>query len=152
LASANEIPAGGEGKITVTVQAGSRNQKIRQVVNVQTNDPEHPAIQLTVIANVLVDLEVIPNILRFADNQSTAQVTLKNYSNVPVKLSEINSSNEYVKVSVSSMTIPATGEVVLTGEVLPEVPTGILQGWVKIKTDLKSMPILEIRIWGNIQK
>jgi hypothetical protein len=152
LASANEIPAGGEGKITVTVKAGARKRKIRQVVTVRTNDPAQPETKLSVTANVLADLDVIPNLLKFIEGQSTSQVILKNYLNVPVQLREITSSNAYVEVSVSSMTIPAQGEAILTAELLPDAPEGLLSGWVKIQSNLKTMPIFQIRLWGNIQK
>jgi hypothetical protein len=152
LASANEIPPGGEGKITVTIKSGTRKQPIRQVVNVQSNDAEHPTIQLTVTANVLVDIEVVPANLLFGEKQTTAQVKLKNYTNVPIELSELNSTNADVKVSLSAQTIPADGEVVLTGELLPNVPTGVVEGWVKLKSNLKAMPVIEIRVWGNIEK
>ena len=153
MASANEIPPGGEGKIDVHVSTGKSSRKIRQVVRAITNDPKNPEVRLTVTANVQADLEVTPNLLRF-DGKETgpARVTLKNTTNAPVQLSEISCSNEHVKVSVSSMTIPANGEVVLTGELLPDVPAGVLNGWVKMKSNLKSMPIVQIRVWGNIQK
>ena len=151
MVSANEIPAGGEGKITVTVQVGSRRRQIRQIVNVQTNAPEHPTTKLIVTGNVLVDLEVIPSLLRLEVNQSS-RIVLKNYLKVPVQLRNITSSNKYVKVSVSSMTIPANGEVILTGELLSDVPAGVVDSWIKIETNLKSIPIIQIRAWGHIQK
>jgi len=153
LASADEIPPGGEGKIDVHVSTGRSTRQIRQIVRVITNDPQNPKARLIVTVAVQADLEVVPNLLKFdAEQPNAAQVTLKNTTNAPVQLSEIISSNEHVKVSISSMTIPANGEVVLIGELLPNVPVGILKGWIKMKSNLKSMPIVEIRVWGNIQK
>ena len=136
----------------MTIKSGTRKQPIRQVVNVQSNDAEHPTIQLTVTANVLVDIEVVPANLLFTEKQTTAQVKLKNYTDVPIELGELNSTNTDVKVSLSALTIPANGEVVLTGELLPNVPAGLVEGWVKLKSNLKAMPVIEIRVWGNIEK
>ena len=117
----------------------------------QTNDPERPTTQLIVTANVVVDVEVIPPLLRFLDEQLTAQVTLKNYTNTPVELGELQ-ADRYVKVSVSSMMIPAKGEVVLTAELLPdEIPEPLkemFRGLVEIKSNLTSMPIIRIPLWG----
>jgi hypothetical protein len=150
LLSGNEIPPGGEGKIGVTVRSGDRRRQLRQIVNVQTNDPINASIKLSVSANVVVELEIVPNLLRFDQNQSNvASVKIKNHSDRPVQLSDIDSSNEYVNISVSSMTIPSKGEAVVTGKLLPNVPEGILSGWLKMKTDLKSFPMIQVRIWGN---
>lgn len=121
----------------------------------QTNDPEHPITQLIVTANVVVDVEAIPSLFRFAGEQFTAQVTLKNYTNTSVELSEIHSAR-YVKVSVSSMTIPAKDEIVVTAELLPDkIPEsfkGMIRGLIEIKSNLKSMPIIRIPVWGMIKQ
>ena len=152
MASANEIPPGGEGKINVHVSTGRSSRKIRQIVRVITNDPKNQEVRLTVTADVQADLDV-PRVLQFAGKEpAPARATLKNNTNAPVELSAIISSNAPVKVSVSSMTIPANGEVVLTAELLPGVPAGVLDGWIEIKSNLKSMPNIRIRVWGNIQK
>ena len=152
MLSSNKIPPGGEGKIAVTARFGSRRRQFRQIVTVKTNDPANASIKITVTANVLVDLEAVPNLLRFDQNQSgVASITIKNYSDKPVQLNDIHSSNTYVNISVSSMTIPPKGEVVVTGELRPDVPKGILSGWLKMQTDLPSFPIMQIRIWGKIE-
>lgn len=152
MLTGNKIPPGGEGKVAVNISTGTQKRRIRQVVQVQTNDPEHSSFPLTVYANVLVDVEVVPNnVLRFRQKESTATVTIKNYSQEPVQLSNIDSSNPHVNISLSSMTIPPEGEVTITAKILPNTPRGVLSGWLKIQTDLKITPILQIRIWGNIQ-
>jgi hypothetical protein len=153
LASADAIPPGGEGKIIVSFSAGTRRRTIRQAVAVQTNDPEQPDLRLTATANVLADLEVMqPGILKFTDNPpKPAQVAIKNYANVPVKLTKVTFPRDKVAVSVSSRTIPAGGKVVVQAELLPDVPEGILSGWVTLQTNLKSMPTLQIRVWGRVQ-
>lgn len=152
MASANEIPPGGEGKINVHVSTGSSSRKIHQIVRVITNDPKNQEVRLTVTADVQADLDV-PRVLQFAGKEpAPAQATLKNNTNAPVELRAITSFNDLVKVSVSSMTIPANGEVVLTVELLPSFPAGALDGWIEIKSNLKSMPNVRIRVWGNIQK
>ena len=152
MASANEIPPGGEGKIDVHVSTGRSSRKIRQIVRVITNDPKNQEVRLTVTANVQAGLEV-PSLLRFeGEEPATAQVTLKNNTNAPVELSAITSSNKQVKVSVSSMTIPANGEVVLIGELLSDFPAGVIEGWIEIKSNLKSNPVIRLQMWRSIQK
>jgi hypothetical protein len=150
LLSGNEIPPGGEGKIAVTARTGNQRRNFRQIVNVQTNDPANASIRLTITANILVDLEVVPALLRFEPARSeTASVKIKSYANTAVHLSDIHSSNEDVNISVSSMTIPPKGEVLVTAKLLAPIPRGVFSGWLKIRTDLKSFPMIQIRLWGN---
>ena len=149
----NEVPAGGEARIAVKIRTGNRKRSIRQVVKVQTDDPEQASFSLTVRANVLVDVDVLPNnVLRFSREQAEhASLILKNYSQHPVRLSGIDSSVSHVNISLSSMTIPPQGEVQISGTLLPEMPKGTFSGWLKITTDLKTLPLIQIRIWGNVE-
>ncbi len=153
LLTGNEIPPGGEGKVAVYIKTGNRNRKVRQVVKVQTNDPEKSAFSLTVQANVIVDLDVLPNnILRFDPKQSDmAAVTIKSYSEHLIQLTDVKSTNPYVEISLSSGTIEPLGEVIVTGRLLPDLPKKEISGWLTIQTDLKTVPTIQIRIWGNNQ-
>lgn len=149
--SGDAIPPGGEGTIQVTVQVVSRRQRIREVVRVQTNDPASPTTQIFVTANVLVDVEVIPALLRFVDEQSVTQVALKSYIDTPIELQEIR-ADRHLKVSVSALTIPAHGEVVVSAELIedeiPKVLRGNVGGLVEIATDLTSLPVIRIPVWA----
>jgi hypothetical protein len=136
----------------VTVHTGSSKYTLRQHINVQSDDPDQKTIQLTVTANVLVDLEVVPNILKFENKQEKMQTTIRNYTDVPVQIENIESENEHVSVSVPAMTIPAKGDVVVTAEVLASAPIGFFSSWVNLTTNLKTTPKLRIRVWGEFQK
>ncbi|GAK55822.1 hypothetical protein U27_02781 [Candidatus Vecturithrix granuli] len=151
MLSGDEVPPGGEGKIGVTVRSGYRQQTLRHTVTVHTNDPVNEVITLLVTAKVLVDLEAKPNLLRFDPKQSeSASLVIKNYTDNPVHLSEIHSSNSSVDLAISALTIPPNGEVTVTGKLLPDAPTGVLSGWLTIRTDLNTIPLLQIRIWGHL--
>lgn len=116
-----------------------------------TDDPVNEAITLLVTAKVLVDLQAEPILLRFDPQHSnSASLVLKNYTDAPVQLSEIHTSSPYVDVSISALTIPPNGEVTVTGKLLPDAPKGVLSGWLQIRTDLKAVPLLQIRLWGHI--
>ena len=153
LPDGNEVPVGAEVRVAVNIRTGNRRRNIRQVIKVETNDPEQASFALTVHANVLVDVDVLPNnVLRFSRKKAeNASLTLKNFSKNPVRLSGIDSSVPYVNVSLSSMTIPPDGEVRLNATLQSDTPKGTLSGWLKITTDLKSLPLIQIRIWGNIE-
>lgn len=151
MLSGDEIPPGGEGKLAVTVRSGYRRQQLRQAVNVRSNDPSNGSMTLLVTANVLVELEAQPNLLRFNPKESEqASLVIHNYTDSPIKLSDVHSSSQYVDISVSAMTIPPKGNVTVTGKLVEDTPKGVLSGWLKIRTDLTPVPMLQIRIWGNI--
>jgi len=153
LLTGNEIPPGGEGKIAVHVRTGTRKRHIRQVIKVQTNDPDPAAaaFDLTVLATVEVELDVLPsNILRFDPKTSdTAYLSLRNHTDHPIKLSQVSTSDPDVNVAISSMTIAPQGEVTVTGTLLPDHPQGPIAGWLKIQTDVKTVPLIQIRLWGE---
>lgn len=54
MASAKEIPPGGEGKIAVTFKTKGRHGKQTKGITVKTNDPDAPAVRLTVSADIAV--------------------------------------------------------------------------------------------------
>jgi hypothetical protein len=60
LASAKEIPPGGEGKIKVTFHTERRCGINRHRVTVESNDPESPSIPLEVVADLYIALAVSP--------------------------------------------------------------------------------------------
>lgn len=153
LPDGNEVPAGGEARVSVNLRTGRRRRNLRQVVKVETNDSEQAAFDLTLRASVLTDIDVLPNnVLRFSREQAKkASLTIKNYSKNPIHLSGVESSVSHVNISLSSMTIPPEGEVQVSGTLLPEMPEGTFSGWLKITTDLKTMPLIQIRIWGNVE-
>ena len=157
MLTGNEIPAGGEGKVAVNLKAGNQRRDIRQTVNVTTNDPdaERASFRLTLQAKVLAELEVLPKpVIRLGTQQAGApesSVTLKNYSASPIQLSDVQSSNQYVTVSLSSMTIPANGEVTVTTALLSDAPKGLVSGWLTMQTNLPSFPLIQIRLIGEVQ-
>ncbi|GAK52502.1 hypothetical protein U14_03753 [Candidatus Moduliflexus flocculans] len=156
MLTGNDIPAGGEGKVAVNLKAGNQRRGIRQVVNVTTNAPDagQASFTLTLQANVQADLAVLPRpVLRLGNQQegeNDSFVTLKNYSASPIQLRDVLSSNQYVTLALSSMTIPANGEVTLSAKLLPDTPKGLVSGWITLKTDLPSFPLVEIRLFGEV--
>lgn len=151
----NEIPAGGEGRIAVNIRVGSQSQHVRKVVRVTTNDEKLANFELTVLANVSADVEILPNpVLRLDAAQSKhapSAVTVKNHTDAPIHLSQVQASDPRVSVTLSSMTIPAQGDITVSAEIQPDAPKGVITGWLTMQTDLRSYPVIEIRLWGEAQ-
>lgn len=153
MVSANEIPPGQEGQITVNVKSGSNRRQLRQAVKVQTNVPGKEHLTLRVTANVLTDLEVLrPGILRFDNRQSLPQVTVKNFTDTPIEITNLVPPNEYLTLTVSEDIIPPQGEVFVNAKVSSDAPDGVISEWAKLHTNLVSQPVIQIRVWANLQK
>jgi len=60
LASAKEIPPGGEGKIEATLRTGARGGKTSKTITVTTKRPDQRSIQLKLAAEVQVALALEP--------------------------------------------------------------------------------------------
>ncbi len=65
LASAAEIPPGGEGAIKASVSTRGRRGNLRKTVTVETSDPEHRTIRLKLQAKVVVEAELDPHYFNF---------------------------------------------------------------------------------------
>ena len=77
IASQKEIPPGGAGQIDVTFDVKGRHGNQVKSVQVYTNDPKHPAIPLTVTANVS---------LAFGFNRTTLYLGRIQKTNLPTKV------------------------------------------------------------------
>lgn len=117
-----------------------------------TNVPEQEQITLTVLALIARDLEAIPIVFQFWDNERTGQVVLKSSINTPIEITKIAFPDERVKLAVSAMTIPPKGEVILTAELPADLPAGIFSGWAEVHTNVSDQPVLQVRLWRNIQR
>ena len=63
VASAREIPPGGEGRVTVRLDTARMAGRATKVVSVYTNDPAAPVVSLALAGQVLADLVVTPSTL-----------------------------------------------------------------------------------------
>lgn len=136
----------------MTVNSGSTAGPIRQLVRMTTNVPRQENLALTISAQVVVNLQAIPYLIKFEEGEYTKQIFLKSYTDTPIEISKLVSPSGKVNLSVSAMTIPAQGEVTLTAEVPPETQAGVISEWVEVHSNLQSQPVLPIRLWVNIQK
>ncbi|MBN1878705.1 DUF1573 domain-containing protein [bacterium] len=75
MASAKEIPPGGEGKIDVSFKTERRKGVNRKQITITTNDPESPRIQIEVIADLEELLAASPNRQWFGQMKQDETVT-----------------------------------------------------------------------------
>ena len=143
--------------LNVTLRVNASNTTVRKSIIINSNDPETPTKSLTIEAEVVQPLKLIPNnYFNFSEMKvgTEATSTIKLQNNTP---NEISILDYEVKPETVSMNIPKEktlkpGEFVdLTAKVTPEKP-GYFSFIVRIKTTAAEMPELSIQGSGNVSE
>ncbi|MBW1852589.1 MAG: DUF1573 domain-containing protein, partial [Deltaproteobacteria bacterium] len=156
MASAKEIPPGGEGKIAVTFKTGKKSGKRSQPVTVYTDDPVQPTVRLKVVVDIQVALATKPGRIYFGRMKKGAPSSSKYVSLIGTdkditKITSVVSNNKYIKVEEEPP--DAVGEnkdkkIKIT--VLPGMKVGTFREKIVVNTDHNKMKQLLIHIQGNI--
>ncbi len=101
MTSDKTIPPGGEGEIKATVNPKGRSGKLQKSVTVNTNDPEHRAIKLTIKADVLAAINIEPRHINFGQIEAgagaTKTATILVRKDVKTSVTGVESNNDQVK-------------------------------------------------------
>ena len=106
MASAKEIPPGGEGKIDVTFKVGSSAGKKSKTITVTTNDPENKTVKLKISADIKVILSASPSRLylgRFIKGEAPVKyIALAGQDNASTNIIKVETSgkNKFLKVNI----------------------------------------------------
>ena len=146
------ISPGGEGKITLRVETQNYNGLISKSATVKTNDPEKNETKITIKANVIQIIQVMPTSINFvgiAGQKITKTIMISTNEQKPLQLEEISFSLsekmnymiEEIKkgrqFKISFTNIPGTAEV--------------YQGELKLKTNFSEKQMLTIPIRGRFR-
>lgn len=155
MASAKEIPPGGEGKIDVTFKVGSNAGKRQKTINVTTNDPDQKTVSLNVSADVKVVLNLEParvNIGNIPKKTKTAPyyVSLTGSDADKVKISSIKSENQFIKVETNSKGFENDKNKKIKVTILPDIKVSRLREKVIVYTDHASVKELTFYVYGEV--
>ncbi|PRQ04982.1 hypothetical protein ENSA7_49150 [Enhygromyxa salina] len=162
--SADAIPPGGEGEIKVTLRPrGSHAQIIKRIV-VHTDDPVQPAFTLTMMGELLVDVEAAPASVNLREirvgsrgtgtfdlklsettDAKIVSVTLEDTKNFALRRTagELEGDSSYeveFRGARQVGTVSTTIEVVTTGEITP-----------KLSIRVSATAVLNLRYQKNIR-
>lgn len=155
MASAKEIPPGGEGKIDVTFKVGTRGGTRKKTITVTTNDPEQKRIKLKVSADVQVILTTKPNRINFGrlrkgTKSEPKYVSLIGTDKNTVKITSIKSKNKFLEVETN----PAGYEKDLGKQIKVSVLSGMNVGRFReriiIHTDHEKVKQLTLYAYGEV--
>jgi hypothetical protein len=152
-----EIPAGGSGSVTVTMESAALRGAIKKNLVVCSNDAERPEVALTVKALVRPSVELVPAsnfLLPLRRGQSVERiVTVNSYEAPPAQILKIESSEPFLKAEVLPVETssddkqsPSQQQVRVT--VLPEAPYAPFAATVTIETNNASHSRLVLNVNG----
>jgi len=155
LASAKEIPPGGEGKIDVTFKTGSgRGGKLEKTITVTTNDPAQQTVSLKVSTEVKVVLAAEPNRLSFGQikkgGEAVRYAALTGSYKESVKITSVESNNQYLKVDTNLKGFENDKQKQIRVSLRPGMKIGRFNERVILHTDHKAVKDLTLYVMGEI--
>jgi len=137
LTSDKTIPPGGEGEIKTTVNTHGRAGKLAKSVTVNTNDPEHPVVKLTIKANVIASINLEPSNLNFGEVEAGKAKTLKATvwlrDDLKATVTNVESNNEHVTAKLLPKP-DEKGRRVIEVTVSKDAPPGPLHSVITVNT------------------
>jgi hypothetical protein len=154
LASAKEIPPGGEGKIDVTFKTGPGSGKREKHITVTTNDPAQQNINLTISADVVEALGIAPDRVNFNQvkkgQEHVRYATITGDDKDKTKLTGSESANPNIKVEINPKGYDDDKYRQIKVILLPTMRTGRFFDRIAIHTDHKDMKDIQLDVVGDV--
>jgi hypothetical protein len=154
LASAKEIPPGGEGKIDVTVRTSTKGGKISKTITVTTNDPEHKETKLTLSTDVHVTLAVEPYLINFGrlkkGEAPVRYVSLVGDDKDKTKILSVEAKNKDITVETNPAGYENDKDKKIKIALAPTIKAGQFRDVITITTDNQAFKTITINIFGEI--
>lgn len=153
----------GEGeKIGVTFNSAGRTGAQHKVVTIATNDPDHPAYQLKVAANVVTEMELSERVVNFGAVQegegAAKEIALFAYAKDPVEIKKIDVHAQGIEVSqgepeehLDARSGRKGRKFPLTVTVKPDYPAGRLAGSITITTNHPQEAVHSVAVTGLVR-
>ncbi len=154
MASAKEIPPGGEGKIDITFKTGTGSGKREKHIAVTTNDPDSKNISLTISTAVVEKIGLSPDRVNF--NQVKKGQEHVNYAAISgedkdtTKLTGFDSPNPSIKVEINPKGYEGNKDQQIKITLLPTMRAGRFFERVTIHTDHKEIKDIALNVIGEV--
>ncbi len=147
LASAQEVPPGKDGEITVNFSSFNFLGPVTKTVTLSTNDPTRRSIVLAIEGDVLSDIHISSPVLFFGTiKQGDTEVRMFTVTTLTssIKVTSVTSTNPHIKIKTAAQS-PTQETIDVT--VPPDAPAGPVNSVVKIcfadgKTDVRYIPVI----------
>ena len=154
MASAKEIPPGGEGKIDATLRTGARGGKTTKTITVTTNDPDQRTTQLKLSAEVQVALALEPYLInfgRFKKGEAPVRyVSVIGDDKDSVKIISAEAKQKSLKVELNPKGFENNKDNRIKISVLPDMKVGQFRDVIAVTTDHKANKNMNISVFGEV--
>ncbi len=150
----NMVAPGKYATLKVSLNSGSYSGAVTKSISIFTNEEKDDHKLLFIKTNVVRPLAVFPTYITFnkaiVGQESEASVLLTNNTKGDIKINKVTISNSEIKSNIKEgQIIKANEQTKLEFKVIPD-KVGRLDFNVKIDTDNKEAPTLDLRGWGNV--
>ncbi len=154
MASAKEIPPGGEGKIDATLRTGARGGKTTKTITVTTNDPDQRTTQLKLSAEVQVALALEPYLInfgRFKKGEAPVRyVSVIGDDKDSAKIISAEAKQKSLKVELNPKGFENNKDSRIKISVLPDMKVGQFRDVIAVTTDHKANKNMNISVFGEV--
>lgn len=154
--SSKEIFSGGIGLVKATFDTEGYQGEVKKIIFVVSNDPDEPVVKLIMRGDVKTDVIAKPKRLYFGRYDKYEPITKKLYllqdKDKKFKILKVKTNSEYITTSVP-VKINEKGKDGYQIDVglSPNVPIGRFYTKLKIHTDSKKRPIINVPVTVNVQ-
>ena len=144
-------------EITINLTLTSSSSPGNFFGNIEIATAQHSDKKLVIAATgkILGDIILTPDNIYFGvvkkGGKSEQKIKIANNSNIALKLLEVESSFEFIKLNFKEKTLLPKENIELTLSLLPVAPAGSFNGKIDIKTDNKVQPLLSAMLYGVVK-
>jgi len=154
--SPKEIPPGGAGKIDVTFDSHGFVGKVEKEIQVQSNDPARPLVELRLEVEVLPTLMLEPKIIDFETvhlktghpQDWEKHILVKDIIKSGARVRFVETDVPFLRTQIESVQNYQTKIKIW---LVPSKFRGNFQGLVKILSDSQFYPVLVLMVQGDIK-
>ena len=158
-----EIAPGAEGKIDVQFEAVLTGGPTAVPIEVVTNDPASPLLQLTIKGNVKYYVTAQPGFVRYLivqdfDGDSVVAQTLWSSDGSPMKVTKVDSPYDFITTSFRQLKPEELTPEVENKEqwrvetrISPKAPIGAISGFLTIHVDHPKQKIVKLDVNGFVR-
>ncbi len=154
--SASVVQPSKSTEIRASFDSGNFFGNVTKTIAVESNDPKTPVYTLTLKGTVVEEIAVTPRqvnlgTLRAGTGKEFA-VTIENKGNKQFHVTEVKSSLPQAVVTVAKNTINPGNTGTILINVTPRNEDRMLSGYLTIKTNSPSKPLITIPVFGSVIK
>ena len=153
----SKLKPGEVATLDISLRISGYNGHVTKSIRITSNDKDHPTQLLWLKANVIRDIQILPNkYLNFQQMTigypSNAKISIKNNSKEKITLSDFTTKPDGLTINLKGKVTLKPGETVELKAKFTPVKIGSFRGNVTMKTTNKENKILSLTAFGRVKK